>query len=100
MPMATIEILGWKENFVGFTGWDAHAKSELKRRLRHGIKTSPSEIRRLARQINDRQLVSLPHVHDEAVYRLTQILETTGADIRVSIDHSNSERLFKNCPKR
>jgi hypothetical protein len=98
--MATIEILGWKENFAGFTGWDAHAKSELKKRLRCGIKASPSEIRRLARQINDCQLVSLHHVHDEAVYSLTQILETTGADIRVSLDHRLSERFFKKCAKR
>jgi uncharacterized protein (DUF2461 family) len=98
--MATIEILGWKENFVGFTAWDAHAKSELKRRLRQGIKASPSEIRRLAHQINDRQPVSLQHVHDEAVYSLTQILETTGADFRVSLANSNSEQLLKNCPQR
>lgn len=100
MLMATIEILGWKENFVGFTAWDAHAKSELRKRLRCGVKASPSEIRRLAGQIDKRQLVCLRQVHDEAVYGLTQILETTGADIRVSLDNSNSQRLFKNCPIR
>jgi hypothetical protein len=98
--MATIEILGWKENFVGFTGWDAHAKSELRKRLRRGVKASPSEIRRLAGQIDDRQLVCLREVHDEAVHSLTQILETTGADIRVSLDHSNITRLFRKLPKR
>jgi len=100
MIMSTIEVIGWKENFVGFTGWDAHAKSELKRRLRNGIKASPAEIRRLARQINGRQLVALHQVHDEAVPGLTQILETTGADIRVSLDHGNSARLFQRIPKR
>jgi hypothetical protein len=98
--MATIEILGWKEKFVGFTGWDAHAKAELRKRLRRGVKASPSEIRRLAGQIDKRQLVCLRQVHDEAVHGLTQILETTGADIRVSLEHSNSEGLFKNCPRR
>ncbi len=77
--MATIEILSWKENFVGFTGWDAHAKSELRKRLRRGLKESPAEIRRLARRINARELLSLTNVHDEAVYGLTQILQTTGA---------------------
>jgi hypothetical protein len=89
--MATIEILGWKENFVGFTAWDAHAKSELKKRLRRGVNASPSEIRRLARQIHARQLISLHHVHEEAVYDVTQILQTTGADIRVTLGRSNDE---------
>jgi hypothetical protein len=98
--MATIEILGWKEDFVGFTGWDAHVKSELRKRLRSGVKASTSEIRRLAGQIDDRQLVCLRQVHDEAVHGLTQILETTGADIRVSLDRSTGERLFKKCPRR
>jgi hypothetical protein len=100
MPMATIEILGRKENSVEFTGWDAHARSELRERLRRGVKASPSEIRRLAHQINAREPVSLHHVHDEAVYGLTQILQTTGADIRVSLDCSSAEQLFKNCPQR
>ena len=83
--MATIEILGWKENYVGFTGWDDHARSELRKRLRRRVNASPSEIRRLVRQIHARQLVSLRHVHEEAVYSVTQILETTGADIRVTL---------------
>jgi len=98
--MATIEILGWKENFVGFTGWDDHVKSELRKRLRRGTKAPPAEIRRLARQIDARQPVSLPHVHDEAVYSLTQILETTGADLRVSVEGGNSALLLRRCPKR
>src|SRR5580658_3055104 len=49
IAMATIEILGWKEDYAGFTGWDDHARSELKKRLRHAIKASPSEIRGLTR---------------------------------------------------
>lgn len=98
--MTTIEILGWKENFTGFTGWDAHARSELKKRLRRGIKASPAEIRRLARQINDRKLVVLPEVYDEAVHGVVQLLETTGANIRVTLDRSDTARLLKKCPDR
>ena len=88
--MATIEILGWKEDFVGFTAWDTHARSELRKRLRSGVRASQAEIRRLARQIDARQVVTLQHVLDEAVHGLTQILQTTGADIRVCVDHSES----------
>ncbi len=82
--MSTIEILGWRDDYVGFTGWDAHATSELKRRLRRGVKASQSEIRRLARQIHARELVTLHDVREEAVYEITQMLQTTGADFRVS----------------
>src|SRR6266480_25475 len=98
--MAMIEILGWKENFVGFTGWGAHAKSELRKRLRRGLKASQAEIKRVARRIDARELVSLQNVHDEAVHGLTQILETTGADLRVSIQGSSSKQFFRRCPKR
>jgi len=97
--MPTIEILGWKENFAGFTGWDEHAKSELRTRLRRGLKASPAEIRRLARRINAREPVSLPNVHDEGVYGLTQILETSGAYFRVSAPRIRGRSAFRNVPK-
>jgi predicted amidohydrolase YtcJ len=98
--MASIEILGWKKDFVGFTAWDAHAKSELRRRLRGGLHASQAEIKRVARRIDARELVSLRNVYDEAVESIVQILETTGADLRVSIEGSNPEQLFRKLPKR
>src|SRR5690349_20642317 len=97
--MATIEILGWGDA-VGRTGWDAYAKSELKKRLRSGVDAPLNEIRRLARQIHARELVSLHHVREEAVHGLTQILQTTGADMRITLEDGNDERLFKKLPKR
>ncbi len=88
--MPTIEITGWHE-FVGFTGWDDHVRSEIRKRLRRGVNASPGEIRRLARQINDRHLVSLQRVHEDAIYGITQILQTMGADFRVSLtDEDNA----------
>jgi hypothetical protein len=84
MLMAMIEVRGWKENDVGFTGWDGHARTELTKRLRRAINSSPSEIRSLARQIRLRQPVVLSHVHDEAIASLRQILETMGAALFVS----------------
>jgi hypothetical protein len=98
--MATIEILGWKKDFVGFTAWDDHAKSELRRRLRRGLHASQAEIKRVARRIDARETVSLLNVHDDAVYGLTQILETTGADFRVSLEGVSKQQLFKRTPKR
>jgi len=99
MFMATIEILGWKD-FVGGTAWDAHVKSELRKRLRSGLDAPLHEIKRLARQIHARELVSLHHVREEAVFGVTQILQTTGAEMRVTLKDSNNERLFKKWPKR
>jgi hypothetical protein len=98
--MTTIEILGWSQEHIRETAWSAHARSELKKRLRRGIKASPAEIRRLARQISDRELVSLHQVFDEAVFGISQILESSGADIHVSLEHSDTAMLLKNCPKR
>jgi hypothetical protein len=98
--MTTIEILGWKDNFAGFTAWDEHAKSELRKRLRRGLNATPAEVRRLLHQIRQRQPVSLQHVRDEAVYGLTQILQTSGAEVRVSVADSSVTRLFRRIPKR
>ena len=84
MLMATIEVLAWKEDFVGFTGWDAHARTELTKRLRRAINASPSEIKSLARQIRARESVVLVNIQDEAVASLRQILETMGAELNVS----------------
>jgi hypothetical protein len=98
--MTTIEILGWNKEHARETAWSGHARSELKVRLRRGVKASAADISRLARQISDCQPVSLHQVYDEAVFGMTQILEATGADIRVSLEHSNIAMLLKNCPKR
>ena len=98
--MATIEILGWKD-FFGGSGWDAHAKSELSRRLRSGMDAPQHEIRRLTRRIHSRELVSLQRVRSEAVLGVTQILQVTGAETRVIFDDdAEKERLFKKWPKR
>ena len=97
--MATIEILGWKA-FIGGTGWDAHAKSELRNRLRSGVNAPQHQIKRLARRIEARELVSLQNVREEAVLGVTQILRATGAEMQVILDANNNGRLFKKYPKR
>jgi hypothetical protein len=97
--MATIEIVGWGD-FVGGTSWDAHAKSELKKRLRSGLNASLGDIKRLARRLHARELVSLHHVRREAVLGVTQMLRATGAEMRVTLESANDERLFKKWPKR
>lgn len=97
--MATIEILRWND-FVGGTGYDAHAASELRRRLRSGINAAQHEIKRLARQIHAREPVMVEHVREEAVLGVIQILQVAGAETRVTLDDSNHERLFKKWPKR
>ena len=97
--MATIEILGWKD-FVGGTAWDARAKSELRKRLRSGIGSPLHEIKHLLDRIHARELMSLRHVREEAVLGVMQILQTTGAELRITLEDSNDERLLKKWPKR
>ena len=84
MLMATIEILGWKEHDVGFTGWDGHARTELTKRLRRAINASPSELKSMTREIRSRHCITLHNIHDDAIASVRQILETMGADLNVS----------------
>ncbi|HWD92550.1 MAG TPA: hypothetical protein VG938_09385 [Verrucomicrobiae bacterium] len=97
--MATIEILGWRDS-VGGMGWDAHLKSELRRRLRSGLVASVHDTKRMAQKIHARELISLQNVREEAVLGVTQILQTAGAEIRVKLEEGYSERIFKKWPKR
>jgi hypothetical protein len=98
--MATIEVVGWKKDFEGFTAWDTHKRSELRRRLRAGVRASQACIKRLAGQLDDRQSVCIDNVHEDAVHGLTQILEASGAELRVSLQNSNDPKLFKRIAKR
>ncbi len=97
--MATIEIVSWKDGFADLPSrkWDW---CELKLWLRRGIKASPSEIKQLTRQIQSLQPVTLNQVHDDAIYKLTNILQRMGADLHVLMELSNKKQLFKNCPPR
>ncbi|MGV3773920.1 MAG: hypothetical protein ACO1QB_13540 [Verrucomicrobiales bacterium] len=99
--MATIEIKGWKKDFPGFTAFNSHAKTELKFRLRRGLAMPPAEVKRLVRLIHKRELPTLTHVQEEAVYGIVQILETMGADINLVLNEKDdSSRLFRRLPWR
>lgn len=83
--MATLSVVQWREDAVGFTGWDGHLKSELKKRLKRAVDSSPEARRKAVRDILARQLVTLHDVKSEDVARVCQILETMGADVAVTI---------------
>ena len=89
--MPVIDITGWKQHYVGFTGWDPYAVSELKRRLRRGVTASQAELRRFARKIRNREPLTLHHVRDDAVYSITQLLQNTGAEFHVSHDREQRD---------
>jgi len=98
--MATIEILSWKEDPVGFTAWDNHARAELKRRLCSGIEASPHKIKQIPKRIIEREIFELQNVKDEGVYGITQMLLTMGAEYSVELAGGVNHRLFRNIPKR
>ena len=81
--MAKISITRWRENPVGFTGWDANARSETKRRLKCAIDAPPGLLRDYLRRIQDRQLFTIERVREDAVAGIRQILETQGAEVFV-----------------
>jgi hypothetical protein len=83
--MATIEVRGWKENHVGWTGWDNNARSELSKRLRRSVDGSPADIKRAERLARARSPFVIENVRPEHIESLRQILETMGADATVQI---------------
>ena len=84
--MAKLSIVHWRQDAVGFTGWDGHLKSELKKRLKRATNISPEARRQAARDIHGRRLVSLDRVKSDEVASVCQILETMGVDVAVSMD--------------
>jgi hypothetical protein len=85
--MATLSITHWREDPIGFTGWDAHVNSEMKRRLKRALDTSPEMLRQHIRQIRARELVVLQGVKEAYVASVRQILETQGAEVAVLLEH-------------
>jgi hypothetical protein len=98
--VTTIEIIGWKKDFVTNSVWAENARSELKKRLRRAAKAAPAEIKRLNRQILAHQPVTLQQVEDKSLNSVMQILEAMGADIRVSLTGVNMAEAFKGYPHR
>lgn len=83
MLMGKIEVIGWREGKVGYSGWDNHAKKELTKRLRRALDLAPSEVKSLAKMIFAKHLLVIEGVRDSELESVQQILHTMGADMRV-----------------
>ena len=80
--LVTLKIVRWRENPAGFSVWDRHARTELKRRLQRAINASPKELRDLSRRILEKEAgVVLDNVREDAAFKLEQIIATLGADV-------------------
>ena len=83
--MATVSIIGWREDGTTWSGWASHARSEFKRRLRRAVSLSPAARREIERQVKARELVFFRDVIPEHVEELRHILEALGADVAVNL---------------
>jgi molybdenum cofactor biosynthesis enzyme MoaA len=81
--LATIEVRSWDPERGGFSGWDAHAISELKRRLNRAIAGSPQLKRQILRAIKNQNPVVMEGVNDRYIEQLRHILETLGGEVHV-----------------
>ena len=97
--MVTIDILRWGDP-IGTSAWDPYARSELKKRLRRGVRAAPDELRHFSRLIHAREPVTIRGVSEDAIYGLTQILESTGADFRIlfDVDGTSNQPTRSNSP--
>jgi len=83
--MTTIDVVGWKADQIGWTGWDGNARSELSKRLRRAVDGSPSQIKKIERAARSKSAIVIKNVRPEHVESLRQILETMGADAEVHL---------------
>ncbi len=83
MLVKIIEIIGWRENSIDYTGWAEHKNTELKKRLRKSMNSSPGEIKEIVRKIKAKDCFLLPSVRETEIEGVTQLLHAMGADLKV-----------------
>ena len=83
MHLATVSIVGWRDDGTTWSGWVGHARSEFSRRLRRSISLSPAVRRDLERRVRDYELVVFQGVAADRVESLRHILEALGATVSV-----------------
>jgi len=81
--MATVSIIGWREDGTTWSGWVGHARSEFSRRLRRSVSLSPTARRDLKRHVKARSLVTVRGVDPAQAEGLRHILEALGANVAV-----------------
>jgi hypothetical protein len=79
--LVTLKIVRWRADAVGFSGWDRHARAELKRRLYSAVNAPPAELRDLWRRIVHKEPEIVINVSEDAVDGLRHIIESMGADV-------------------
>jgi len=84
--MATLSIIGWRQDDIRWSGWGDHARSELSKRLRSSLNLSPHARKDLERQIKDQALLQLSGVRPEHTESLRHILEALGAEVAVDLE--------------
>ena len=87
MHLATVSIVGWRDDGTTWSAWAGHARSEFSRRLRRSVSLSPAERRDLERRVKSCELVVFRGVAIARVESLCHILEALGAT--VTIDSSS-----------
>ena len=83
--MATLSIVGWRQDDIRWSGWSGHARSELSKRLRSSINLSPQARKDLERQIKARAILRVPGVFPEHAESLRHILEALGEEVTVDL---------------
>jgi len=83
--MATISIIGWREDDIRWSGWTSHARIELSKRLRGSLNVSPSARKDIESQIGARALLQISGLDLQHTESLRQILEALGAEVTVDL---------------
>jgi hypothetical protein len=82
--MGSLSVSQWNKDHIGSTGWHEHARVELARRLRQALQVSPSDLKRILRNIRLHQEVVLDNVSDEHLEGVRQMLQELGGEVVVA----------------
>jgi hypothetical protein len=84
--MATLSIIGWRQDDIRWSGWSGHARSELSKRLRSSLNFAPHARKDLERRIKARAPLQIPGVLPQHTESLRHILEALGAEVTVDLE--------------
>lgn len=82
--MASLSVSQWKAGHIGSTGWREHARKELARRLRQALQVSPSDLKRILRNVRLHQDIVLDNVSDEHLEGVRQTLQELGGEVVIT----------------
>ncbi len=84
--MATIIIVGWKEDSIDYSGWGEHIYVELNRRLRASLDISPRIAKSIAKDVTAKKCFKICRIKKNDIEGVSQLLDIMGVEMTIERD--------------